>query len=119
MAPAPGTSTYLTDHEEASESLFHEFVRSPGASRAPPEGPQRELECRSGLCLESPQANRRLRVTDTSRCVILVPAARTIEPHCEFSLRQLEAEGYPVRRLYGFAQIDVARNRFASEAIAD
>jgi hypothetical protein len=56
---------------------------------------------------------------DSSRCVILVPAARSIEPHCEFSLRQLEAQGHVVRRLYGFAQIDVARNRLASEAIAD
>ena len=56
---------------------------------------------------------------DNSRCVILVPAGRHIEPHCEYSLRQLEAQGYPVRRLYGFAQIDVARNRLASEAIAE
>jgi hypothetical protein len=58
-------------------------------------------------------------VTDNSRCVILVPAGRSIEPHCDFSLRQLEAQGYTVRRLYGFAQIDVARNRLAAEAIAD
>ena len=56
---------------------------------------------------------------DNSRCVILVPAGRHIEPHCEYSLRQLEAQGYPVRRLYGFAQIDVARNRLASEAVAE
>ena len=56
---------------------------------------------------------------DNSRCVILVPASRHIEPHCEYSLRQLEAQGYIVRRLYGFAQVDVARNRLASEAIAD
>jgi hypothetical protein len=51
--------------------------------------------------------------------VILVPAGRSIEPHCDFSLRQLEAEGYMVRRLYGFAQIDLARSRMASEALAD
>ena len=56
---------------------------------------------------------------DNSRCVILVPAGRHIEPHCQYSLRQLEAEGYPVRRLHGFAQIDVARNRLASEAVAE
>ncbi|QEH33806.1 hypothetical protein OJF2_23360 [Aquisphaera giovannonii] len=56
---------------------------------------------------------------DNSRCVVLVPAGRSIEPHCDFSLRQLEAAGYPVRRLYGFAQVDVARNRLASEALAD
>ena len=45
---------------------------------------------------------------DNSRCVILVPASRHIEPHCEYSLRQLEAQSYIVRRLYGFAQVDVA-----------
>ena len=56
---------------------------------------------------------------DNSRCVILVPASRHIEPHCEYSLRQLEAQSYTVRRLYGFAAIDVARNRLASESIAD
>jgi len=44
---------------------------------------------------------------DNSRCVILVPASRHIEPHCEYSLRQLEAQSYTVRRLYGFAAIDV------------
>ena len=31
----------------------------------------------------------------------------------------LEAQSYSVRRLYGFAQVDVARNRLASESIAD
>ena len=56
---------------------------------------------------------------DNSRCVILVPASRHIEPHCEYSLRQLEAQSYIVRRLYGFAQVDVVRNRLASESIAD
>src|SRR5438067_685200 len=44
------------------------------------------------------QTNRRPRVTDNSRCVIRVPAGRSIEPHCDFSLRQLEAEGCTVRR---------------------
>lgn len=56
---------------------------------------------------------------DNSRCVVLVPSGHAIEPHCEFSLRQLEALGFVVRRLYGFSQIDVARNRLASEALAD
>ena len=31
----------------------------------------------------------------------------------------MEAQSYIVRRLYGFAQVDVARNRLASESIAD
>ena len=45
---------------------------------------------------------------DNSRCVILVPAARYIEPHCELALRQLEGMGYPVRRLFGYSQVDRA-----------
>lgn len=56
---------------------------------------------------------------DNPRCVILVPAMRYIEPHCALTLDQLEARGYPVRRLYGFSQIDVARNRLATEALAE
>jgi hypothetical protein len=56
---------------------------------------------------------------DNSSCVILVPAAHYIEPHCELSLRQLEGLGYPVRRVYGFSQIDYIRSRMASEALAD
>lgn len=52
-------------------------------------------------------------------CAILVPAHHAIEPHCELSLRQLESIGYPVRRLHGFSQIDVARNRLASDTLAE
>jgi hypothetical protein len=56
---------------------------------------------------------------DNSRCVILVPAAHAIEPHCELTLRQLEGMGHPVRRLHGFSQIDLARNRLAADALAE
>jgi hypothetical protein len=35
------------------------------------------------------------------------------------ALRQLESRGYPVRRLYGYSQIDRARNRLATDAVAD
>jgi hypothetical protein len=56
---------------------------------------------------------------DNSRCAILVPAGRSIEPHCALTLGQLEARGYPVRRLYGFAQVDMARNRLATDALAE
>jgi hypothetical protein len=55
---------------------------------------------------------------DNSKCVILVPAAHYIEPHCDLSLRQLESQGYPVRRVYGFANIDRARSLIATEALA-
>jgi hypothetical protein len=54
-----------------------------------------------------------------SQCVILVPVGHHIEPHCDLSLRQLEAMGYPVRRWYGSSQIDVARNRLASDALRE
>lgn len=56
---------------------------------------------------------------DNSRCAILVPAGHYIEPHCALTLGQLEARGYPVRRLYGFAQVDVARNRLATDALGE
>lgn len=54
---------------------------------------------------------------DNAHCVILVPAMRYIEPHTDYTLRQLEALGYPVRRLFGFSQVDVARNRMAMDAL--
>ncbi|MGE5667066.1 MAG: hypothetical protein ACM338_02605 [Betaproteobacteria bacterium] len=56
---------------------------------------------------------------DNSKCVILVPVASYIKPHCDLSLRQLEAMGYIVRRWYGSSQIDVARNRLATDALAE
>jgi len=54
---------------------------------------------------------------DHSKCVILVPAHQYIEPLTDLSLRQLESRGYRVRRLYGYASPDRARNRLATEAI--
>lgn len=56
---------------------------------------------------------------DNAKCAILVPVARRVEPHCDLALRQLEAAGYPVRRLYGYSQIDRARNRLATDALAE
>ena len=54
-----------------------------------------------------------------SRCVVLVPVARHVEPACEDGLRELERRGYPVRRVYGYSQIDVARSQMATDALAD
>jgi hypothetical protein len=54
---------------------------------------------------------------DNARCVILVAVHQNVEPHCELSLRQLEGQGYVVRRLYGFTGVDRARNRLATDAI--
>ena len=57
--------------------------------------------------------------TDRSKCVILVPYGGQIIPGCEDSLKILEERGYPVRRVRGYSQIDVARNEIASKAILD
>jgi hypothetical protein len=43
--------------------------------------------------------------------------AQQVAPGCEQGLRQLEAMGYPVWRVYGFAAIDVARCRIATKAL--
>jgi hypothetical protein len=56
---------------------------------------------------------------DNSRCVVLVPAHGHIHRDCETGLRALEALGYPVRRVYGYAQIDAARSQMATDALAD
>jgi len=55
----------------------------------------------------------------SARCVILVPANGPIEPGCEDALRELEKRGYPVRRVRGYSQVDVARNQMAADAVAD
>src|SRR5271155_1254770 len=57
--------------------------------------------------------------TMSNCCVVLTPVARAVEPHCELSLRQLEARGYVVRRWFGASQIDVCRSRLATTALAD
>jgi hypothetical protein len=54
-----------------------------------------------------------------AKCAILVPVAHSIEPHCDLSLRHLEAAGYNVHRLYGYSQVDRVRNRMATDALAN
>lgn len=56
---------------------------------------------------------------DPRRCVVLVPYNTHIHPPCEEALRELERRGYPVRRVPGFANIDLARNQLASDALLD
>jgi hypothetical protein len=55
----------------------------------------------------------------SSRCVVLIPVPRYIEPECEQSLRELEVRGYEVRRIRGYSQVDVARCQIATDALAD
>ena len=56
---------------------------------------------------------------EAAGCVILVPVSRYIEPDCDQGLRELEARGYNVRRVWGYSAIDVARSEIATSAIAE
>jgi hypothetical protein len=58
-------------------------------------------------------------VNDPAKCVVLVPVATHIEPACEAALVELAKRGYTVRRVYGYAAIDQARNEMAAAALAD
>jgi hypothetical protein len=49
---------------------------------------------------------------------ILCPVPRYLEPQTESCLRQCEMAGIPVRRLYGFTNLDHARNTLVAEALA-
>src|SRR5215813_4903128 len=53
------------------------------------------------------------------RCVVLVPVGSYVEPDCDRALSQLEARGYVVRRVYGYAAIDQARSQMATDALAE
>lgn len=56
---------------------------------------------------------------DPKKCVVLVPVAGHVEPECDEALRSLEARGYQVRRVRGYAAIDQGRNQMATDALAD
>ncbi|HWC80868.1 MAG TPA: hypothetical protein VG756_12995, partial [Pseudonocardiaceae bacterium] len=56
---------------------------------------------------------------DPSRCVVLVPVGSYVEPACARGLAQLEARGYEVRRVSGYAAIDQGRSQMATDALAD
>lgn len=56
---------------------------------------------------------------DPKKCVILTPVGGHIEPECDDALRKLEARGYTVRRVRGYAAIDQARNQMATDALRD
>ncbi len=58
-------------------------------------------------------------LTDPSRCVVLMPVGGAIDAGCEAGLRELEHRGYPVRRIRGYSQIDIARSQMATDALAD
>jgi hypothetical protein len=56
---------------------------------------------------------------DPRRCAVLVPFATYITPGCERGLQELERRGYTVRRFGGCANIDLGRNRMATNALLD
>jgi hypothetical protein len=56
---------------------------------------------------------------DRSKCVVLVPVGSHIESECAQALSVLEARGYPVRRVSGYAAIDQGRSQMASDALRD
>ncbi len=56
---------------------------------------------------------------DNESCVVLVPVAATVHPECERGLRDLERDGYTVRRVYGHSAIDSARCQIATDALRD
>jgi len=56
---------------------------------------------------------------DRSKCVVLVPVGAHIEPECALALSALEARGYAVRRVSGYAAIDQGRSQMASDALHD
>jgi glycosyltransferase involved in cell wall biosynthesis len=62
-------------------------------------------------------SERQPMTTHAPRCVILVPTGGASDPPCEDGLRELERRGYPVWRVGGFPQIDVARNQMATDAL--
>jgi hypothetical protein len=58
-------------------------------------------------------------IPDPASCVVLVPVATHVEPACEAALVDLATRGYAVRRVYGYAAIDQARNEMTAQALAD
>jgi predicted O-methyltransferase YrrM len=58
-------------------------------------------------------------MSDTARCVILVPVGGAIDPGCEDGLRELERRGHPVRRVRGYSEIALGRSQMATDALAD
>jgi hypothetical protein len=103
----------LHSDEEYRELLAFAGLPSDGALADP------------GLCLDEPgqpPGPRRARRAsdhplDPARCVVLVPFAGQIYPHCERALKELERRGYTVQRVGGYAAIDQGRNQMATDAL--
>ena len=56
---------------------------------------------------------------DNARCIVMVPTTTGLPlPECEERLRVLERRGYPVWRARGFAYLDTALSKLATDALA-
>jgi hypothetical protein len=67
----------------------------------------------------APSAPAPLRPLDPRRCVVLVPFSGFIHQECEDGLKELERRGYPLRRVGGYANIDVGRSQMVTDAMRD
>jgi hypothetical protein len=130
-----GIGRYCAEYRERSRDLarrFPENFRIFDASGLEGEAVRREILDFAGfpqegriVAIEWPRpvepgpASRPLPPLDPRRCVVLVPFGAPILPDCESGLRALERRGYQVRRVGGYAAIDQARNRMATEALLD
>ncbi len=54
-----------------------------------------------------------------SSCLVLVPVAGMIDPHCEQALAVLGQRGYTVRKVRGYSAIDYGRCDMATKALDD
>ena len=54
-----------------------------------------------------------------SKCVVLCPVAKSLEPETEAALQTLVAAGYPVKLLKSGSQVDLVRSALASQHLPD
>lgn len=53
-----------------------------------------------------------------SKCIVLMPATGNVEWETEYSLMQVAQKGYAFQRMFGCANVDIARAVLASDALA-
>jgi hypothetical protein len=58
------------------------------------------------------------KMTDPSKCAVIVPCHDHIEYHCDEALRALEGRGYQVFRKRGISNIDFGRSKLATDILA-
>src|SRR5262249_48170800 len=137
-----GIRRYWDEYFERAESLAQRFPRNvrifDSEESLGTEAGQRDLLSFCGFAPEEqvlsveihlnrgeaaprrfPLAGNSSDTSDPRRCAILVPFYGHIDQPCEEALRELEKRGYPVRRIGGYAAIDQARNKMATDALID